>query len=125
MATLEARDGTADAIQQVIDKEAIRELVLAYSRAIDRFDLDLLRDLYTEVPTDQHGPEFAGDLDTFIGWIERLMVKSMPSPSTYYLTPMNQAPKFATGASRTSWPCAISTIIAAAATVSGGFRDGM
>ncbi|MDG2003133.1 MAG: nuclear transport factor 2 family protein [Novosphingobium sp.] len=72
MATL-AHDGTTEAFQQVIDKEAIRELVLAYSRAIDRFDMGLLRDCYTEDATDQHGPEFAGDVDTFIGWIESAM----------------------------------------------------
>jgi hypothetical protein len=39
------------AIQDLIDREAIRDLVLCYSRAIDRKDIELLRDLYTEDAT--------------------------------------------------------------------------
>ena len=73
MATLEARGGTADAIQQVIDKEAIRELVACYSRAIDKRDYALLRDLYTDDAIDSHGPEFEGGIDEFIEMIETAM----------------------------------------------------
>ena len=57
-------------LQQLIDREAIRELVLCYSRAIDRKDMALLRDLYTGDATDQHGPTFTGDAEAFYAMIE-------------------------------------------------------
>lgn len=64
----------AQALQQLIDKDAIRELVLLYSRAIDRQDVALLRDLYTADATDSHGDTFDGPADAYCDFIE----KSMP-----------------------------------------------
>src|SRR5690349_2084419 len=58
------------AIQQLIDREAIRGLVLRYSRAIDRQDIELLRDLYTEDATDTHGHHFDGSAVDFCKFIE-------------------------------------------------------
>lgn len=62
------------ALQQIIDREAIRDLVLCYSRAIDRKDVELLRDLYTEDATDTHGDSFDGPADAYCEFIE----KSLP-----------------------------------------------
>ncbi|MBU6268285.1 MAG: nuclear transport factor 2 family protein [Sphingomonadales bacterium] len=62
------------AIQTLLDKEAIRELVLLYSRAIDRKDVALLRDLYTDDATDTHGTSFDGPADAYCDFIE----KSLP-----------------------------------------------
>jgi ketosteroid isomerase-like protein len=59
------------ALQTLIDKDAIRDLVLLYSRAIDRQDLDLLRDLYTEDATDSHGDSFDGPADQYCEFIAR------------------------------------------------------
>ena len=59
------------ALQTLIDKDAIRELVLLYSRAIDRKDVSLLRDLYTEDATDSHGDSFDGPADQYCDFIER------------------------------------------------------
>lgn len=56
--------------QQILDKEAIRDLVLCYSRAIDRKDVGLLRDLYTEDATDTHGDTFDGPADAYCNFIE-------------------------------------------------------
>ncbi len=61
---------TDPAIQAIIDKEAIRDLVLNYSRAIDRKDPALLRDLYTEDATDTHGDSFDGPADAYCDFIE-------------------------------------------------------
>lgn len=62
------------ALQTLIDKDAIRELVLLYSRAIDRKDVALLRDLYTEDATDSHGDSFDGPANAYCDFIE----KSLP-----------------------------------------------
>ena len=59
------------ALQTLIDREAIRDLVLCYSRAIDRKDVELLRDLYTEDATDSHGDSFDGPANAYCDFIER------------------------------------------------------
>lgn len=61
-------------LQTLIDKDAIRDLVLLYSRAIDRKDVALLRDLYTDDATDTHGDSFDGPADAYCDFIE----KSLP-----------------------------------------------
>lgn len=58
------------ALQQFIDKDAIRDLVLCYSRAIDRKDVELLKDLYTEDATDTHGDSFDGPAEDYCKFIE-------------------------------------------------------
>jgi len=62
------------ALQQLVDREEIRDLVLLYSRAIDRKDVELLRDLYTEDATDSHGDSFDGPAEGYCDFIE----KSLP-----------------------------------------------
>lgn len=57
------------AFRQLIDKDAIRDLVLCYSRAIDRKDIELLRDLYTQDATDTHGTTFDGSADAYCDFI--------------------------------------------------------
>lgn len=60
---------TDPALQSLLDKEAIRELVLLYSRAIDRKDVALLRDLYTADATDSHGDSFDGPAPAYCDFI--------------------------------------------------------
>ncbi|MBW8784928.1 MAG: nuclear transport factor 2 family protein, partial [Novosphingobium sp.] len=62
---------TAEKIQQLLDKDAIRELVLLYSRGVDRKDAGLLRDLYTEDATDTHGDSFNGGAEAYCDFLER------------------------------------------------------
>lgn len=62
------------ALRTLVDKDAIRDLVLLYSRAIDRADVALLRDLYTEDATDTHGDSFDGPAGAYCDFIE----KSLP-----------------------------------------------
>jgi hypothetical protein len=52
-------------------KEAIRELVLLYSRGVDRQDLALLRGLYTRDATDHHGRHFDGSAEDYLEFLER------------------------------------------------------
>lgn len=56
-------------LQYLADKEAIRDLVALYSRAIDRQDMELLADLYTEDATDTHGDSFDGSAADFCKFI--------------------------------------------------------
>lgn len=56
-------------VQYLLDREAIRDLVLCYSRAIDRKDVELLADLYTEDATDTHGDSFDGSAEDFCKFI--------------------------------------------------------
>ena len=53
-------------IQELIDKESIRELVNLYCRAADRHDHVLMRSLYHEDATDDHGSFFKGKAMDFI-----------------------------------------------------------
>lgn len=58
-----------NAVQVLLDKDAIRDLVLLYSRAIDRQDIELLRDLYTDDATDTHGDSFDGNAEDYCEFI--------------------------------------------------------
>jgi ketosteroid isomerase-like protein len=60
-------------LQKLIDKDAIRDLVLCYSRAIDRKDVELLRDLYTDDATDTHGTSFDGPADAYCEFIAQAL----------------------------------------------------
>lgn len=54
------------ALQNLLDKQAISELVHRYCRAADRHDSEAMRDLYFEDATDDHGGFFKGLAMDFI-----------------------------------------------------------
>jgi ketosteroid isomerase-like protein len=60
-------------LDTLIAKEAIRELVLHYSRGVDRKDVALLRDLYTADATDTHGDSFDGPAEAYCDFLEASM----------------------------------------------------
>ena len=64
----------ADALQTLIDKQALHELVLRYCRACDRRDFVLLRSLYHDDAIDDHGAMFCGSADEFLVWLPPLLV---------------------------------------------------
>lgn len=53
-------------VAELAAKDAIRNLVLLYSRAIDRKDYDLVRSLYAADATDTHGARHFATMDEFI-----------------------------------------------------------
>ncbi|MGO9932597.1 MAG: nuclear transport factor 2 family protein [Steroidobacteraceae bacterium] len=59
------------ALDALLDKEAIRELVLLYSRGVDRKDIELLKTLYAKDATDDHGAHFKGRADAYIDFLAR------------------------------------------------------
>ena len=58
---------TDTALEQLLDREAIRECMFRYCRGIDRADEQALRSAYWPDATDQHGP-YAGSASGFIDW---------------------------------------------------------
>lgn len=57
-----------DALQALIDRQAIEEKVRLYCRAIDRLDIELLRSVYWPEGTDDHG-SFIGNAYEFAEFI--------------------------------------------------------
>lgn len=60
-------------LRALINKQAISELVLLYSRAVDRRDFALLSTLYTKDGTDDHGHLYCGDASGYVAWLEEAM----------------------------------------------------
>src|ERR1700688_3971356 len=58
---------SAEAIQTLIDKQAISDVLMRYCRAIDRRDADLLRKVYWPDAIDDHAV-FKGDVEAFIAY---------------------------------------------------------
>jgi len=52
---------------EMLDEFALRKLVHAYCRAVDRGDFTKLRDLYHEDAVDAHGEFSTGSVDEFLG----------------------------------------------------------
>ena len=66
--------GQAADLQSLLDKEAIRDLVLSYSRAVDRQDFAFLRTLYAEDATeDDHGGAYSGSASGYVDWLADIM----------------------------------------------------
>jgi len=61
-----------DELAALLDERAIRRVLLTYCRAIDRLDIELLRDCYWPEATDRHGP-FTGTRDEFVAWVGPLL----------------------------------------------------
>src|SRR5579859_7021541 len=61
-------------MQSLLDKDAIRDLVLSYSRAVDRQDFAFLRTLYAEdAMEDDHGGAYSGPFEGYVAWLEEVM----------------------------------------------------
>src|SRR5271166_1154589 len=58
------------------DKIALLDLVQKYSRAIDRRDFALLRTLYHDDATEEHGGMFSGSAAAYIDWLPGVLAKN-------------------------------------------------
>jgi hypothetical protein len=58
------------ALDVLLAKDQIRELVMLYSRGVDRQDAALLRTLYTKDGTDTHGDTFDGVAEDYVKFLE-------------------------------------------------------
>ena len=57
----------SDALQKLIDKDQIRDLMARYCRGVDRADWDLVRSTYHTDAYDDHG-DYKGGIDGFIAF---------------------------------------------------------
>lgn len=63
-------------LQIAADKIALQDLVQKYSRAIDRRDFALLRTLYHDDATEEHGGMFSGPASAYIDWLPSVLAKN-------------------------------------------------
>ena len=68
------------------DKFALQELCAKYSRAVDRRDFALLRNLYHDDSTDEHGNMFAGGGEDFVDYVSRTVTQF--ECTVHYITNM-------------------------------------
>jgi hypothetical protein len=57
-----------DPVQELLDKQAVYEVVLRYCRGIDRLDLEAVRDCYHPDGVDHH-TGFSGPRDDYVRWV--------------------------------------------------------
>lgn len=65
--------GESEVLQELQAREAIRDLVLRYCRAIDRKDYAALSALYHPDAIDDHGAMFKGLAGNFIAWLPEML----------------------------------------------------
>jgi hypothetical protein len=66
--------GETPGLKWLVDKDAIRDLVLSYSRAVDRQDFALLRTLYAaDAIEDDHGGLYSGPAAGYVDWLAEVM----------------------------------------------------
>lgn len=61
------------ALQALLDKQALHDLCVAYSRAIDRRDFALLESLYAPEAHDDHGGMFAGGTKDYVAFVAKAL----------------------------------------------------
>lgn len=65
-------DGVLEAaLRDMLDRQAIWQVMLRYARGLDRMDRELARSCYFDDATEDHG-RFVGGPDDFVMWAERV-----------------------------------------------------
>ncbi|MDH4984710.1 nuclear transport factor 2 family protein [Aminobacter anthyllidis] len=60
-------------LNELAARDALRRLVTAYSRAVDRRDFKLLRSLYHDEAFEEHGDMFTGGPDEYMAFVEKAL----------------------------------------------------
>jgi hypothetical protein len=60
-----------NALQDLLDRQALADLAAAYCRAVDRREFALLEALYHPDAVHDHGAMFRGAPDAFIAWLQQ------------------------------------------------------
>ena len=63
----------SEALQILLDKQQLYELVLNYCRGVDRHDFALLETLYHPDSVDDHSPLFKGSGPEYVRWIPTIL----------------------------------------------------
>lgn len=58
-----------DAIQELLDKQAITEIIYRYCRGLDRMDIEMTLSCWHEGGTDDHGALYSGSAEGFVEWL--------------------------------------------------------
>jgi hypothetical protein len=64
---------SAEALQLLLDKTELYELLQQYCRGVDRQDYVLLESLYHPDSTDDHSPQFKGTGPEFVRWLPTIL----------------------------------------------------
>ena len=65
-----------EAFQQLLDRQQIEDVLVRYSRAVDRADVDLLRGCYHDDATEDHGGVFKGTARDYVDQIAGILPKA-------------------------------------------------
>lgn len=63
-----------DSLQQLLDRQAIHDVLMRYARGIDRLDMALVRSCYHPEARDDHG-SFKGPVEEFIPWVQEALAR--------------------------------------------------
>ena len=66
--------GASPDLDLLMAERAIKRVILAYSRAVDRYDFDALSDCYWPEATDDHG-SFKGSAADFVEWNKEALAR--------------------------------------------------
>ena len=65
-----------EALQRLLDRQQIEDVLVRYSRAVDRADVDLLRGCYHDDATEDHGGVFKGTARGYVDQIAAILPKA-------------------------------------------------
>ena len=68
-------ESLAGEVRDLLDKQAIRELLARYARSVDRYDWEAMRACFTDEATDDHGV-IQGTADDLIEGVKKIMPSS-------------------------------------------------